>query len=325
MMKLFSRCLAASFVEKTMILKTIIGITMLGLTIVSMSSAQEVKPETKKEDLEHLRTEIQKRMSEVEGKFALAFKDLKTNELLTINQSELFHAASTMKTPVMVEVFKQAREGKFALTDGIEVRNEFHSIVDSSFYTLDVLDDSDNEIYRLTGKTATVYELVHKMITVSSNLATNLLIQLVGPENVTQTMRDLGAEDILVLRGVEDGKAYRAGLNNITTAYDLLLIFEAIARKQIVDEPSCNQMINILLDQKFSDLIPAQLPKGVKVAHKTGSITGVRHDSGIVYLPNARAYVLVILSKNLKDEKQGERVIGEMSRMVYDYVVAHNN
>ena len=155
----------------------------------------------------------------------------------------------------------------------------------------------------------------------SSNLATNILIELVGANNVTETMRKIGANDIQVLRGVEDGKAFQQGLNNVVTAYDLMLIYENLVENKFSSESSTNEMLNILLQQKHNSRIPAKLPPEVKVAHKTGSITGVGHDSGIVFLPDGRKYVLVLLSKNVRDEKAVVEAQAEVSKIIYEYVV----
>src|SRR5690606_21176661 len=116
-----------------------------------------------------------------------------TGEELFINEDTVFHAASTMKTPVMIEVYKQSAEGRFQLTDSLPVKNEFYSIVDSSVFGLTVGDDSDDLLYRQIGHNQTIYDLVSQMIQVSSNLATNILIDLVDARKVTQTMRSLGA------------------------------------------------------------------------------------------------------------------------------------
>ena len=110
-------------------------------------------------------------------------------------------------------------------------------------------------------------------------------------------------------------------MNNSTTAYDLMAIFEAVAKKSAIDEKSCNEMLMILLGQKFRDKIPALLPEGTKVAHKTGNITGIEHDSGIVFLPDGRQYVLVMLSKNLEDVKAAKKVMATISRKIYDSLV----
>ncbi|MDL5045980.1 serine hydrolase [Oscillatoria amoena NRMC-F 0135] len=274
-----------------------------------------------KSDLQMLEEKIRKQLATQEGIFAVAFSDLSTGKTLLINEHESFHAASTMKTPVMIEVFKQAEEGRWRLSDSVTVINEFKSIVDGSLYSLSPEDDSEQNLYTLVGKKRTVYDLVYDMIIVSSNLATNIVIEYVDARKVTQTMRDLGAPDIHVLRGVEDIKAFEKGMTNSTTAYDLMVIFEKLAAGEAVSPEASEEMIKILLDQKFNDLIPAQLPADVKVAHKTGFITGVHHDSGIVMLPDGRRYVLILLSKNMTDMEAGTASLATISGLIYDFVV----
>ncbi len=273
-----------------------------------------------KPTLSQMRERIASKLGQIEGDLAVAFKDLQTQQTLFINEKENFHAASTMKTPVMMEVFRQAQAGKFNLSDSILVKNEFKSIVDGSSFKLDISDDSADDMYKKIGSKMTIYDLTYQMMIVSSNLATNILIDLVDAKKANQFMRELGAKDINVLRGVEDTKAFEKGLSNTTTAYDLMLIFEKIAQKQVVSPTASDKMIQILLDQKFNEIIPAQLPSDVRVAHKTGSITGVRHDSGIVYLPNGKAYVLVLLSKKLTNPEAGVKAMAEVSEMIYNFV-----
>jgi beta-lactamase class A len=268
-----------------------------------------------------LKTNINKELSAQKGIFAVAFKDLATGREININDHVVFHAASTMKTPVLIEVYKQAAEGKFSLADSIVLKKEFKSIVDGSSFSLDSTDDSEQELYKHIGEKRTISALVYEMIIVSSNLATNLIIELVSAKNVMNTMRELGAGDIQVLRGVEDNKAYDKGMNNTTTAHDLLIIFEKIAKGEAVNAAASQAMINILLDQRFNDIIPAGLPSNIKVAHKTGFITHVHHDSGIIFLPDGRKYVLVLLSKDWEDEKAAIKAMVNISAMIYKYLV----
>lgn len=251
----------------------------------------------------------------------MAFKCLsKPDESLFILENESFHAASTMKTPVMIEVYKQASLGKLSLRDSIPVKNEFKSIVDGSSFSLNAADDSEQQLYAAIGKKKPLADLVYDMIIHSSNLATNLVIELVDARQVTRTMRQLGAKDTQVLRGVEDTKAYQKGLNNTTTAHDLLVIYEKLALGEAVSQRASDEMIQTLLDQTDRSIIPARLPASVKVAHKTGNITGVHHDSGIVYLPNGKKYVLVLLSKNLRDFDEGTSTLARVSELIYQYV-----
>ncbi len=302
---------AAIFIEINILMK-IASIFFLLITGITFQSCKQ------KNNIETLTEAITKELAQNQGTFAVAFKNLSSGETLFINEKMDFHAASTMKTPVLIEVYKQAVEGKFALTDSILIKNEFKSIVDGSPYSLSPDDDSEQALYKQVGTKRTIAELLYDMIIVSSNLATNIVIELVDAKNVTQTMRSLGANDMQVLRGVEDQKAYDQGLSNTTTAYDLMVLFEAMANGKIVNMEASNDMIRILLEQRFNEIIPAHLPKEVKVAHKTGSITGVHHDSGIVMLPDGRQYVLVLLSKELADFDAGTASMANVSGLIYD-------
>ncbi|MBS1599557.1 MAG: serine hydrolase [Bacteroidetes bacterium] len=272
-----------------------------------------------KMSIAQLKQRIIDSLDQEKGIFAVAFKDLSTGKVLFINEHELFHAASTMKTPVLIELFKQSTAKKFSLSDSITIKNEFKSIVDSSVFKLDSADDGETDLYKHIGEKQSISNLAYRMITLSSNLSTNLLIELVNAKNVTQTMRDMGAKDIQVLRGVEDNKAYEKGLNNMVTAFDLMIIYEALATGKAVNDGASEAMIRILLDQKFNEVIPGRLPKNVKVAHKTGSFKTVHHDSGIVFLPNGKKYVLVLLSKNLEDDDAAVKMMAGVSEVVYEY------
>lgn len=271
--------------------------------------------------LKDLKQKVTTMLGGVEGNFAVACKDLSTGEVLLMNETRMFHAASTMKTPVMIEVFKQARQGKFAMEDSMQIVNEFRSIVDGSPYSLELSDDSEPELYRNLGGYRTIRELVKAMITVSSNLATNMLIEKVGADKVNKTMREMGINDIKVLRGVEDSKAFERKLNNVVTAEGLMQLFELIASDKAGTKADCEEMISILVEQQFNEIIPAALPPEVTVAHKTGSITGVEHDSGIVILPDGRKYILVLLSDELRDRDKGISALSEVSSLIYQALV----
>ena len=267
----------------------------------------------------NLEDQIINKFENFDGEFAIAYKDLSSGNKILYNEKVNFHAASTMKTPLMIEVFNQIKKNKFNLYDSILVINQFKSIVDDSFFSLSDIEDSEKDLYEHLGKKKSIYSLVFDMITVSSNFATNLIIDYVGVENVNNTMRKIGANDINVLRGVEDIKAFEKGLNNTTTAYDLMIIFEKLAEGEIIDKFSSRKMIEILLNQKYKDKIGLYLPKNARIASKDGIISSSVHDSGIIFLPDGRKYILVILSKNLSDVENASKLIAEISKLIYEH------
>ena len=249
---------------------------------------------------------------------AVAYYDLATGKEFLINPDVTFHAASTMKVPVMMEIFRQAAAGTLSLDQRIPVKNAFASIVDGSHYSLTPDGDSDQSLYTRVGQTETIRELIRLMITVSSNLATNILIERVNPERVMDLMSKIGANSIRVLRGVEDGKAFQKGLNNTTTARDLMIILRSMAERRAVSAKASDEMIKIMLDQKFNEGIPAGVPRNARVSHKTGSITRINHDAGVVYPLNRKPYVLVVLTRGLQDEKLAHKLIADISRVVFE-------
>ncbi len=274
--------------------------------------------ESEVRDVSHLKSEVETFLNEQEGTFAVWFKHLQQPDLhFSIHEDTLFHAASTMKTPVMVELFKRAEQGEFDLTDSVDVINQFYSIVDGSEFQLDLNPDGNDPFEGMVGEKATLFDMNHAMITYSSNITTNIILQMVGAEETTQTMRELGAERIEVLRGLYDMKAFDRGLSNRTTAKDLGVLFEHIASGTAVSQEMDSLMVEVLKDQFYRDVIPANLPDEVVVANKTGSISGVEHDSGIVYLPDGHSYVLVFLSKDLPDDDRGREIGAEVSEMIY--------
>ncbi len=216
---------------------------------------------------------IQSRIAqEPDAVVGLAYIDLASGDTLFLNADSSFHAASTMKVPVMIELFRRSVTGSFAMKQALMLVNHFASIVDGSAYALDPSSDSD-----------------------------------------TQRMQ--------VLRGVEDGKAFEKGLNNTTTARDLAVILRAIEEGRAAAPTATREMLGILTAQEFNEKIPAGLPAGTRVAHKTGEITAVSHDAAIVYPPGRKPYVLVVLTRGIADGNRSSKLIADLSGIVYSYSI----
>jgi len=200
---------------------------MLTLLLAALMLTQTPEP-----SLQTLETQLRQIIAASGAEVAVAYRTLDGRTELLVDADKPFHAASTMKVPVMIELFRQARAGTLSLDDPLPIRNDFRSIVDGSPYTLSEGDDSDKDVYAVIGKTMTLAQLCDAMITVSSNFAANLLIEKLGVENVRHTVSALGAEGMQVLRGVEDQKAFDKGLNNTTTARGLMVLLDRIAHGQ---------------------------------------------------------------------------------------------
>ena len=241
---------------------------VLVFTLLADSASTVRQPATGLSAADSLAARIEARIAMVPGARAgVVLHDLKDRFHVAIAADSSFHAASTMKVPVMIELFRRADAGALALDQGVLLVNQFGSIVDGSAYALDAGDDSDSTLYAKVGTRVSMRELLERMIERSSNLATNTLIAIVGAANANATAHSLGATRINVRRGVEDGKAFQAGLNNTTTASDLAALMLAIERGRAASRASCSAMRDILLRQEFSQEIPAGLPPGTPVAH----------------------------------------------------------
>jgi beta-lactamase class A len=252
---------------------------------------------------------------------AVAYLNTGTGVTYSREADRRMHPASTMKVPVMMALFDAVDRKEMRLDQPVPVQNEFRSIVDGSPYALDPAEDGDPDLYKAAGRSLPLEELIRRMIVRSSNLATNILIDRIGATRVTDLMRQLGAEDLRVLRGVEDQKAFDAGLNNVTTARDLLLVLRALL-PEAQDSPwtsgSRERMLDILRAQEFNEKIPAGLPPGTRVAHKTGDITGIHHDAAIVFPEGEAPYILVVLTAGFADQAEADRKIAEVSRAIWE-------
>lgn len=254
-----------------------------------------------------------------EAEISVYYRSPERGDSILIRPDVRMHAASTMKVPVLLQLYLDQEAGRLDLDDFLIVETSFRSIADGSRYELDRGSDSDSTLYARAGEKVALRELADLMITRSSNLATNLLIREVDAGRVTTTMRRLGADSMEVLRGVEDIPAFEAGLNNRTTARDLGVLFRALIAGTVASDASRDEMIGILERQRFRDKIPAGLPAGVRVANKTGWITGISHDAAVVYPPADPPYVLVVLTRGIQDQDEAAGVVAEVSRQVWRY------
>lgn len=259
------------------------------------------------------------RIKETSHEVGVAYLNLESGEIFTHNPHTLFHAASTMKTPVMFQLFRMRDNGVIDLNSRIPVINSFTSIVDSSLFSLPMESEKDEILFPYLGDQLSYRQLMEKMITHSSNLATNILIEHTDADYITQTMNEIQASEVLVRRGVEDLKAYRLGLNNATSAFGMMKVMEAVYRSKLLADSSRQEMIQILKQQHYNSMIPAGLPDNVSVAHKTGSITRIAHDAALIFPPDTAPFVLVILTRGWDSHAEAQMVGARIAKDIYKY------
>ncbi|NOH03823.1 MAG: serine hydrolase [Chloroflexi bacterium] len=254
---------------------------------------------------------------------SVAVQDLQTGREILINADVMMHPASTMKVPVMMEVFRQAHEGLLSLDERLKIYNSFKSIVDGNNFALDEADDSELTLYKRIGETESIRELNRLMIVRSSNLATNLLMERVGTPRVDAFIKELGIADMHVIRGLEDKKAYRLNINNSASARSSAHMMRLIAEGKVVSREACDEMIQVMLRQEFNESIPALLPSDVRVAHKTGWTGDFFHDIGIVFPPGRKPYAISLFTYGFpeNDESQAHNCMAEISRIIYSELI----
>jgi beta-lactamase class A len=249
-------------------------------------------------------------------RLGIALYDSETRMQWSYNGDAFFHAASTMKLAVLVGVFRQVFRKELELGAPVHVRNRFTSLIENEAFSLDLDRDASPEVVARLGKAMSVKDLAYQMITTSSNLATNLLIDLVTIGVIQKALEELRVEGIEVLRGVDDQKAFAAGKNNMVTADGLLKLLRLIEGGRVYSPEISAELLEILLDQRHKSGIPAGLPGGAHVAHKTGNISTVHHDAGIVYIGKRRPYAAVILTQSPAGAG-GNRAVADVSRQIY--------
>ena len=255
---------------------------------------------------------------------AVAVHDLETNFRFSLNGDRWFHAASTIKVAVLLAVFRAADEGRLRLDDSLHVRNRFFSAAGGSVFHVTPDRDATPELYRSVGRTARISALAHAMISGSSNLATNLLLDFLSVDYARKVLRDAQVHSVELRRGVEDHAAHEQGINNEATANGLLTLLAAI-RGDFLSNESKQGVIRILLEQRFNSMIPARLPPHAAVAHKTGEISTACHDVGIVYLPEREPYIAVILTEFDPDRDGRRETVAAISELIYRWLVGEGS
>lgn len=250
--------------------------------------------------------DFRKTTESLDAVFGVVVQDLKTGETFAVNENLVVAQASVIKVPILVELYKQVDAGKIDLHETVTVNSD--SMVGGS-----------GILRRLTaGKVSmTIRDLAVMMIVLSDNTATNFLIDLVGMENVTDTMAELGFPETRLRRVMMDLQARNENRENVSTPREAARLLEALHNAEILNAEHCADILDILAIPK-SGRISRDLPPGTRVANKTGSIPGVVNDIGIVYA-GERSFIVSAMASWNADRDAAENAIAEVSRLAFEY------
>lgn len=255
---------------------------------------------------------------------AASFYDYASEEAWSYHGDRWFHAASTIKVAVLAGLFGAVEQGRFKPGDRLHVRNRFISVAGGKAYAVAAARDPNNDVHMVVGKQMRLHVLAEHMIATSSNLATNLLLDLIGAKHAQRALDDLGISGIDLRRGVEDDDAYQAGINNRVTADGLVALFRLIEDRGAFSDATAEAMLEILHKQQFKSGIPAGIPESVRseaqFAHKTGDISTVTHDAGLVYLPGRKPYAVAILTEWDPDASNRRETVAAISEAIFEHL-----
>ena len=275
----------------------------------------------------HLESRIEEIAQEIGGDgFAVSLFDYETGVEWSRQGDRWFHSASTIKVAVLLALFGAIDAGRFTLDSRLHVRNRFQSIVDGTVFRVSAARDADRDVHAAIGKTMRLADLARHMIVTSSNLATNLLVDLVGVEHAQQMLARHGVAGVDLARGVEDDKAFEASFNNRVTANGLVTLFRVLHEGRGLLPESAREILQILFQQEFRAGIPAGLPSDVRtqtrIANKTGEISTAAHDAGLVFLPDRQPYVLAVLTEPGPGTDNRMERLARVSTIVYDWLMS---
>lgn len=248
---------------------------------------------------------IEKLVREIDGIGAVVIKDLSSGNKFAFREDEVFPIASVIKLTILWELFTRIEKGEISLLDS-HVLKESDKV--GGFGILKELHE---------GLNPNIEDLATLMIILSDNVATNILIDILGMEAINETAQSLGLKETKLQRKMMDAEAKAQGLDNFSTPADVAQILELYATSDILSKESRNKMIDIMKRQQCNNKFPKFLPEDYRLAHKTGDLPGTEHDVAIFDFAD-RKVVAVVLTKDLKDNEEGIKLCNDIGKLIYD-------
>ncbi len=276
------------------------------LLLLLLSTAYAQSPANPKQDIlwQKLDAEIHVIDQHLDGVMGVALEDLTTGRTIFLHADDVFATASTIKVPLLAELYRQDQTGKTRLTD---------------LYTVDARDLVPDS-YIMGGLTPGVTRVTNRdlgtmVVAVSDNAATNVLIDRVGFDNVNAFLDSLGLRQTRLRRKMMDLKAASEGRENVSTPREMMTLFALLRQGKLLDAAHTEGLLRLLRTHKAS-YIPRYLPEVLPIANKPGDLEGVRNDCGVIEAQN-RPFALCVMTGYLRNEAAGEEAIAQVARAAY--------
>ncbi len=232
------------------------------------------------------------------------FVDLQTGDYLNINGDKAFPAASTIKLPILIALFQDIEVGRIRLDETLVMRRGL------------VAGGSGDMQNMRVGRKFTVLETATKMMTISDNTATNMIIDRLGGFNIlNKRFQSLGLRNTALRHLLADVQG-----TNTTSPKDLVLLSGLLTNSQVLSDASRSQILDIMRRCHNQSMLPSGLGAGAVIAHKTGTLRFVLGDAGIIQTASGKRYLAGILVKRPNHDSRAKSFIRQVSRIVYDYM-----
>ncbi len=259
-----------------------------------------------KQQQENFKRTIDSYVQQFDGEYSVYVNDVNQN-FVYVYQNKPMPSASMIKVFILAKAYEEINKGTLA-------ESEIHTLRRD-----EIVGGAGNIQGKPVGSQLSIKYLLEQMIVESDNIATNIMIERLGMDNINNYIQQHGYKDTRLQRRMMDFAAQQQGRENYTSVNDLGNIFLQMYKHTCVNEAMDEKMLDILKGQTDNDKIPQGLPQGTEVAHKTGELPGVYNDGGIIYTKQGD-YLLVVLANKVGGEAIGN--IADLSRKVYDGLFA---
>ncbi len=234
-----------------------------------------------------------------------------SGESISHHEDESFQSASLIKVPMIIEGYRQAETKQIYLNQPLTIPRFEITRGSGVLHTL-----SDKVML-------TVEDLLTIMITISDNTATNMMMNLLGFDDINECIKDLGLQNTILQRRMFDFKALKDGRDNTTSAADMIVCLKAIHTGDFLTKASREKILFVLEQQQITDKLPSQMGKGVRVGNKTGNIRGVAHDVAIIRSETQTVYAAV-LTEDFASQEDSRQIISKIGKLIYDEMMKEN-